>query len=302
MIIIYTAIISFLFIWSFIKLAKEFAWGKSIRQAGPKSHMDKEGTPTMGGIGFLVAAILGLLVLGDRSNANLAILALTIAAAAVGFYDDILSIQKKNKIALGEDASTGLLARYRLLGQGVFALLFAIYAANAGHTMFGFYYLDIIGFTFVIMAMINALNFTDGLDGLSSGVSIIILFFFIPNDFAKALIGALLGFLWFNTKPAKVFMGGVGSEALGAAIASIAILSDKVWFLPFVAIIPLLEMLSVIIQVIYFKATKGKRIFKMAPIHHHFELSGWQESKVVSRFYIVTAIAVLLCSAFIGKL
>lgn len=302
MILIYTAIISFLFVWGFIKLAEEFAWGKPIRQAGPKSHMTKEGTPTMGGIAFLAATALGVIILGNRSSNDFAILALTLAAASVGFYDDVLSIQKKNRIAKGEDASTGLLARYRLLGQGMFAFIFAIFAANNGHSMFANYYLDIIGFSFVIMAMINALNFTDGLDGLSSGVSIIILFFFIPSTIAKALIGALFGFIWFNTKPAKVFMGGVGSEALGAAIAAIAILSDKVWYLPFIAIIPLFEMLSVIIQVVYFKATHGKRIFKMAPIHHHFELSGWQESKIVFRFMIVSAMAVLLATVFIGKL
>ena len=302
MILIYTAIISFLFVWSFIKLANEFGWGKSIRQSGPKSHISKEGTATMGGIAFLAASALGVLILGEKSTANLAILTLTLAAALVGFYDDFLSLQKKHKIAHGEDASTGLLARYRLLGQAVFALIFAVYAANTGHIMFGNYYLDILGFSFVIMAMINALNFTDGLDGLSSGVSIIILFFFISNDFAKALIGALLGFIWFNSRPAKIFMGGVGSEALGAAIAAIAILSDKVWYLPFIAIIPVLEMLSVIIQVVYFRATHGKRIFKMAPLHHHFELSGWQESKIVFRFFIITAVAVVACSVFIGKL
>ena len=230
MIIVYSALLSLFLVGAFIQFAKRFGWGKSIRQAGPKSHLAKEGTPTMGGLGFLIAAMTCYLVWGQKSESGFILLLLILAAALVGFYDDILSLRKKSKIAQGEDASTGLLARYRLLGQGIFALAFSIYAANNGHSMFGIYYLDIIGFVIVVMGMINALNFTDGLDGLAAGVSIIILLVFVNQSFPRAIIGALLGFLWYNSKPARVFMGGVGSEALGAAIAGIAILSDKVWY------------------------------------------------------------------------
>ncbi len=302
MIIIYSVLLSILFVGNFIQFAKRFSWGKSIRKAGPKSHLSKEGTPTMGGLGFLSAAIISYLIWGQKTQASQILVLLTVTTALIGFYDDILSLQKKNKVARGEDASTGLLARYRLLGQGIFALSFAVYAANNGHAMFGNYYLDIIGFTIVIMGMINALNFTDGLDGLAAGVSVLVLIVFIELSFSKALIGALLGFLWYNNKPARVFMGGVGSEALGAAIAATAILSDKVWYLPLIAIIPLIEMLSVIIQVSYFKLTNGKRVFKMTPIHHHFELTGWPESKVVARFLLITSFVVLLALVYTGKI
>ncbi len=302
MIIIYSALLSIIFVGSFIQFAKKYGWGKSIRKAGPKSHLSKEGTATMGGIGFLLAAILSYFIWGQHSQANLVLVLLSLAAALVGFYDDILSLRKKSKIAQGEDASTGLLARYRLLGQGIFALSFSIYAANNGHSMFANYYLDIAGFVIVVMGMINAVNFTDGLDGLAAGVSLIILIVFIELSFPKALIGALIGFLWYNSKPARVFMGGVGSEALGAAIAATAILADKVWYLPLIAIVPLMEMISVIVQVSYFKLSNGKRIFKMTPIHHHFELSGWPETKVVARFYIFTALAVFVALISQGKL
>ena len=143
-----------------------------------------------------------------------------------------------------------------------------------------------------MVGTINGFNFTDGLDGLAAGVAAIVLLAFLAAPFVAPLLGALLGFLWFNAFPARIFMGGVGSEALGAAVASIAILEGMVWYLPLVALIPVLEVLSVIVQVSYFRITGGRRLLRMSPLHHHFELSGWSEQRVTTRFWIVTALAV----------
>jgi phospho-N-acetylmuramoyl-pentapeptide-transferase len=283
----------------FVILAKQFGWGKSIRKAGPESHLAKEGTPTMGGLAFLIAAVTVWLFL-PKTTDGYALVLLTLASGAIGWYDDILSLQRKNKVALGEDASTGLLARYRLLGQALVAFAFSIYAAQTGHTLFNLTFLDIIFYTLVIMATINAVNFSDGLDGLAGGMMVIMLLPFTSVPFVLPMIGALLGFLWYNSKPARVFMGGVGSESLGAMLAGVAILSGWVWYLPIIAFVPVLEVLSVILQVSYFKATGGKRIFKSSPIHHHFELSGWSEFQVVMRFWLVTAVCVAVAWSLRG--
>ncbi len=197
------------------------------------------------------------------------------------------------------DTTTGVLARYRLLIQGAAALVFALYAVRSGQELFGVPLLDLLGFTFIIVGSINAFNFTDGLDGLAGGVAALVLLPFIGVGFVGALIGALLGFLWFNAHPARVFMGGVGSEALGAAVAGTAILAGWVWWLPLIALVPVLEVVSVILQVAYFCYTKatqggGKRLLKMSPLHHHFELSGWSEQQVVVRFWLITAACVAL--------
>lgn len=290
--ILLSALVSLLLTGTFIQLAARYGWGKTVRRDGPQSHLIKEGTPTMGGVGFLLAALIIWLLSGERSPDAIAIVLLTTAAALLGLYDDILSLRRKAKAALGQDASTGLLARYRLLGQAIFALLFALYALRAGHTLIGLNWLDTLGFSLIIMGSINAVNFTDGLDGLAGGVMVIILLPFLALPVVSPLLGALLGFLWYNGKPARVFMGGVGSESLGAALAAIAILAGWVWYLPLLALIPVLEVVSVIIQVIYFRATNGGRFFRMAPLHHHFEESGWSETQVVTRFWLVTALAV----------
>jgi phospho-N-acetylmuramoyl-pentapeptide-transferase len=275
----------------FVMLAKQYGWGKSIRKAGPESHLAKEGTPTMGGLAFLLASIVVWLFLPKTAD-GYALVLLTLASGAIGWYDDILSLQRKKKVAMGEDASTGLLARYRLLGQAIVAFAFAIYATRTGHTLFNLTFLDILFYTLIIMGAINAVNFSDGLDGLAAGMMVIMLLPFTSVPFVLPMMGALLGFLWYNSKPARVFMGGVGSESLGAMLAGVAILSNWVWYLPLIAFIPVLEVLSVVLQVSYFKATGGKRIFKSSPIHHHFELSGWSEFQVVMRFWLVTAVCV----------
>lgn len=294
MIVLVTALVSLILVGIFIQIAGRLGWGKSVRLDGPQSHLSKAGTPTMGGLAFLLAAVVVWLSWGVLTSDVSAVVLLTCAAALLGWYDDVLSLRRKRRAAAGEDSSTGLLARYRLLGQGIVAFIFALYAVRIGQQLFGVGWLDALGFTFIIMGSINALNFTDGLDGLAAGVSVIILLPLLSFPFSPFLLGALLGFLWYNGHPARVIMGGAGSEALGAALAGIAILSGWVWYLPLLALIPVLEVLSVIIQVAYFRATGGKRFFKMSPLHHHFELSGWSETQVVTRFYLITAIATAL--------
>lgn len=301
MTVLVASLTSLICVGIFIMLAKRFGWGKPIRKAGPESHLAKEGTPTMGGIAFLIAAVSVWLFL-PKSADGYALVLLTLAAGIIGWYDDILSLQRKRNVALGEDASTGLLARYRLLGQGLVAFAFAVYATRTGHTLFNLTFLDILSFTLIIMGAINAVNFSDGLDGLAGGMMVIMLLPFASLSFVLPMMGALLGFLWYNSKPARVFMGGVGSESLGAMLAGVAILSGWVWYLPLIALVPVIEVLSVMIQVIYFRATGGKRFFKTAPIHHHFELSGWSEFQVVMRFWLVTAVCVATAWALRGSL
>jgi phospho-N-acetylmuramoyl-pentapeptide-transferase len=299
--VLVSSITSFICVGVFVILAKNFGWGKSIRKAGPESHLAKEGTPTMGGIAFLIAAV-GVWLFLPKSADGYALVLLTVAAGIIGWYDDVLSLQRKRKAALGEDASTGLLARYRLLGQGLVAFAFAVYATQTGHTLFNLTFLDVLSYTLVIMGAINAVNFSDGLDGLAGGMMVIMLLPFASLPFVLPMMGALLGFLWYNSKPARVFMGGVGSESLGAMLAGVAILSGWVWYLPLIALVPVLEVVSVMIQVIYFRTTGGKRFFKTAPIHHHFELSGWSEFQVVMRFWLVTAVCVATAWALRGSL
>src|SRR5699024_4616518 len=155
------------------------------------------------------------------------------------------------------------------------ALAFSLDAVNRGLSLFGQPVLDVVVYTFVIVGAINALNFSDGLDGLAGGMMVIMLLPFASQPLALTLLGALLGFLWYNARPARVFMGGVGSEALGAALAGLAINSGLTWYLPLIALVPVLEVLSVVLQVGYFKLSGGRRLLRMSPLHHHFELSGW---------------------------
>lgn len=295
--VLYGALLGLLLTGTFVQVAKRMGWGKSIRAAGPDSHLSKAGTPTMGGVGFLLAAALAWLIAADSLSADLPVVLLVLATGLLGLWDDALALRRKRAKALGLEEGTGLLARYRLLGQGAVALAFSLWVWQAGTTLVGPIWLDVPLYTFVIVGAINALNFTDGLDGMAGGVAAIILVFFLASPYAAALLGALLGFLWFNAHPARVFMGGVGSEALGAAIAGLAIMQGSVWYLPLVALMPVLAVLSVMLQVTYFKATGGKRLFKMTPLHHHFELSGWPETRIVQRYYIVTAVA--LCAALL---
>ena len=302
MILFTAAIASLLLTGVLIQLARRLDWGKAVRADGPDSHQGKAGTPTMGGLAILAAAVLAWLAFAPGLARELPIVLLALGAGAVGLYDDLLSLRRKRAAARGEDMTTGLLARYRLLGQALVALLFALYAVRSGAVMFAVPWLDVLGFAIVIVGSINALNFSDGLDGLAAGMASIMLLLFTGSPLAAALLGALLGFLWYNGHPARVFMGGVGSEALGAAVAGLAILSGWVWYLPLIALVPVLEVLSVIVQVAYFRATGGRRLLRMSPLHHHFELSGWPETRVVMRFWLVTAAATALAAILTGRL
>lgn len=301
MVVVVAGLMSLILTGTFIQVAQRAGWGKSIRAAGPESHLSKGGTPTMGGVAFLLAAIVAWAIFAEDHGASLASLLLIVGSGLLGLLDDILSLQLKRRRSEGEDAGPGLMARYRLIGQGVISLAYAIWAVQNGASLFGFAYLDVAAHTVVIVGAINALNFTDGLDGLAASVAAIILIFFIASPLAAALLGALLGFLWYNAHPARLFMGGVGSEALGAAVAAFAIQQGTVWYLPLIALVPVLEVLSVMAQVTYFRLSGGKRLLRMSPLHHHFELSGWAESKIVARASLITAAALALAVTLRGS-
>lgn len=301
----------------FLSLARTRGWGKAVRRDGPEGHLRKEGTPTMGGAAFLGAGLVVAavtLLRGDAGSQPLpgasegppgdllgasswAVLALIAASAALGLWDDLTSLDRKRRAAAGTDATTGVLARWRILAQSAVALAFSIWAVAAGRELFGVAWLDVLGFAFIVVGTVNAVNFADGLDGLAAGLAGIALLAFWGDPLAAVLLGTVLAFLWFNAHPARVFMGGVGSEALGAALAGLAIVHGDAWRLPLLALVPLLEVVSVIVQVGWFRASGGRRLLKMSPLHHHFELSGWPETRVVVRFWIVAALAVALAVA-----
>ena len=289
-----------------IKFLHRLKFGQFIREEGPESHLKKSGTPTMGGILFLIGILVGSVFYISDYPKIVPVLFVTLGFGLIGFLDDYIKVVMKRNL--------GLTPAQKMLGQIFITAVFAFYMVNysglgteviipfTGGTMIdlGILYVPIL--FFVVLGTVNGANFTDGLDGLASSVTTLIAVFFTViavaartdvHPVACAVIGALLGFLCFNTHPAKVFMGDTGSLALGGFVVSTAYMLQIPFFLPIVAFIYFVEVLSVIIQVAYYKRTK-KRIFKMAPIHHHFELSGWQKTKVVSIFSIVTAVLCLI--------
>ena len=289
-----------------IKFLHRLKFGQFIREEGPESHLKKSGTPTMGGILFLIGILVGSVFYISDYPKIVPVLFVTLGFGLIGFLDDYIKVVMKRNL--------GLTPAQKMLGQIFITAVFAFYMVNysglgteviipfTGGTMIdlGILYVPIL--FFVVLGTVNGANFTDGLDGLASSVTTLIAVFFTViavaartdvHPVACAVIGALLGFLCFNTHPAKVFMGDTGSLALGGFVVSTADMLQIPFFLPIVAFIYFVEVLSVIIQVAYYKRTK-KRIFKMAPIHHHFELSGWPETKVVSIFSIVTAVLCLI--------
>jgi phospho-N-acetylmuramoyl-pentapeptide-transferase len=310
-VIIYSVIVAFLIVLLLgpiiIPALKKFKFGQFIREEGPQSHMKKAGTPTMGGIMFIISSIITtLIVYQDITMPLLFTLITMLGYGMVGFIDDTLKIKKKN--------NEGLKAHQKFLGQVVVALILTVYAyhskdiGSAVHIPFtnkmwdlGIWYIPFM--IFVIVGTVNGVNLTDGLDGLGAGVTVLVSVFFTvvtysmhKTDmaiFCGALTGSLLGFLKYNSYPAQVFMGDTGSLALGGAISAIAVLLKMPFILVIVGAIYVIEVLSVIIQVVSFKLTK-KRVFKMAPLHHHFEQCGWHETKVVSWFCIFTAIFCLV--------
>lgn len=286
-----------------IPLLRRLKFGQNIREEGPKSHFKKAGTPTMGGIMFIISTTIVMLIMSDSfTDKGMIALYSLIAFGFIGFLDDMLKILKKQ--------SEGLKAWQKMILLLVFAGALSYYGyLNFAHEIaipftaikipLGMLYIPFI--VIVYAATTNAVNLTDGLDGLASTVSVLVLTFFAVVSFMMkeyslaifcvALISGLIGFLKFNAYPAKVFMGDTGSLAIGGAIATIAIILEQPLLLFIVGAIYVIETLSVIIQVTSFKLT-GKRVFKMAPIHHHFEQCGWNEVKIVTVFSIIT---VILC-------
>ncbi|MDR0880002.1 MAG: phospho-N-acetylmuramoyl-pentapeptide-transferase [Clostridioides sp.] len=303
----YTAIISFLIVIIlapiFIPMLHKFKFGQTVRDDGPQTHLAKNGTPTMGGV-LMILAILITGLTRNKVSSDMAVGLLCIGGFGfIGFLDDFIKIKMER--------SLGLRAYQKIILQ--FALAFYIayyqYTSSPGATHLavpfsdhlinlGIFYIPIM--MFIIIGTVNAVNLTDGLDGLASGITLVVAAFFMMYAMtlvgnkevavlAAATVGACLGFLGFNAYPAKVFMGDTGSMALGGAVVAFAVLTNSVLLIPIVGGIYLVEAVSVIIQVGYFKATK-KRFFKMAPIHHHFEQCGWPETRVVFVFWIVTVL------------
>ena len=288
----------------FIPLLHRLKFGQNVRTDGPQSHLKKTGTPAMGGIIFLVATVIICLVF-SKDKDMLLVLGSTLLFGLIGFADDYIKIVKKRSLGLRawQKIAAQLLVAFLLsfVASGVNQVGTSVLIPFTGKFLdFGIMYMPFI--IFIIIGTVNSVNLTDGLDGLAGGVTVVVLGFFSvvalvsKNEgilvFSGALIGALLGFLRFNSHPAQVFMGDTGSLALGGAVASLAVITKLPLFLAIIGAVYVAEALSVMIQVLYFKATKGKRFFKMSPLHHHFELSGWAESKVVSVF---TIIAIILC-------
>lgn len=299
------AALSALFTSWLLPMLRKLKAGQTIRDEGPKEHQKKSGTPTMGGIAIVLAFIVGSVIASLISFKKIGldvivIILVTLAYALIGFVDDYIKVVKKRNL--------GLTAIQKIILQVVIAAALAIYTGiNYGTTIsfpilhFSFdakfiYYPFVI---FVVVAMTNAVNLTDGLDGLASSVTAIVALTFAlisGNNFifvticAAVLCGSCMGFLVFNHHPAKVFMGDTGSLALGGCLSAIAIVSKAEFVLPIAGIVYVLEALSVIIQVFVFKTQNGRRFFRMAPIHHHFELGGMKETKVVMLFSLVTAV------------
>lgn len=291
-----------------IPALKTFKFGQSIREEGPQSHLKKSGIPTMGGIMFIASTIITVLIVSPKITGGVIVaITTTLGYGLIGLLDDTLKIKRKKNL--------GLRAYQKLIGQVIFAFILVYYAytnSNIGsmihipytNIMFdlGLWYIPFM--MFVVVAVVNGANLTDGLDGLSSSVTLIIGVFFVIvtyglgmtdlSIFCGALVGGLLGFLRYNSYPAQVFMGDTGSLALGGAVSAMAILLKMPFIIVIIGIIYVLETLSVVLQVGYFKLTGGKRLFKMAPLHHHFELVGWHETKVVAVFSIITAVFCLL--------
>lgn len=293
-----------------IPILRRIKAGQTVRTDGPKSHLAKNGTPAMGGFIFILAICIVGFFYARTYTKLYPILFVTLGFAVIGFMDDYIKIVLKR--------SMGLRAWQKMLGQIVITVAFGVYlffysgVSTSVWVPFieaplnlGIFSIPIM--VIAVLGTVNGANFTDGLDGLASTVTLVISIFFTIASvwlnadvevITSALAGALIGFLLFNAHPAKVFMGDTGSLALGGFVVATAYMTQLPIFILFVGFIYLAEVLSVMIQVSYFKMTKGKRIFKMAPIHHHFELSGWKETKVVAVFAIITAF--LSCIALLS--
>lgn len=290
-----------------IPFLRKLKMGQTERVEGVQSHLKKAGTPTMGGVIFLIAAAVTALFYIKDYPKIIPVLFLTLGFGIIGFLDDYLKVVLKR--------SDGLLPWQKFALQVVLTGVFVFYIMNytdisltmripfwGGHYL-NLGWLAVPALFFAVIGTVNGVNFTDGLDGLASSVTLIVAVFFTVVSIGTksgiepitcAVVGGLMGFLLFNVYPAKVFMGDTGSLALGGFVAGCAYMMQMPLFLLLVGLIYLVEVLSVMIQVTYFKATHGKRFFKMAPIHHHFELCDWSETRIVAVFSVVTAIMCLI--------
>ena len=298
-----------------IPFLHKLKFGQQVRQDGPQAHLKKQGTPTMGGLIILSSIIITSLFYISSYPKIIPVLFMTVGFGIIGFLDDYIKIVMKR--------SEGLNPIQKLIGQFIITGIFAWYVVNSGEVgtemlipftggfqSGSFLHLGIFfvpALFFIVLGTDNGVNFTDGLDGLCTSVTILVATFLTIvaigentgiSPITGAVVGSLLGFLLFNVYPAKVFMGDTGSLALGGFVSASVFMMRMPLFLPIIGFIYLAEVLSVIIQVTYFKKTGGKRIFRMAPIHHHFELGGWSETRVVAVFSIVTAILFLV--AYLG--
>lgn len=312
--------------WVIRKLAA-MQLGEEIRADGPASHQKKKGTPTMGGVLVLGAIVISTLLWADLSNRYVLLALLsTVWMGAIGFIDDYLKVVKKRP--------KGMVGRFKLIGQVSYGLLLGIVLLKTGgadplltqtavpflknfHINWGPFYIPLV--ILVVTGASNAVNLTDGLDGLAIGLSALAfaayaVLAYLSGHFAfaqylnapylphageltvycAAVVGAALGFLWFNAHPARVFMGDTGSLALGGALGTVAILVKREFLLVVLGGMFVAEAVSVMLQVMYYKRTHGKRLFKMAPLHHHFELLGWSETQVTVRFWIIGILMLLL--------
>ena len=298
----------------FIELLRTRNMGQQIRAEGPQTHIVKQGTPTMGGLLILASAVAPFLFLSRYTAEGLTVLFIVAGCALIGFTDDYLKLRRRH--------SLGLPGRWKMVGLALVTVVAAVmleqsttfttdvYVPVAGWTLdlsYGYYVLLFL----VVAGTVNGANLTDGIDGLAAGVVVIMLLTFLAiagiswirsgdpgarsdtlldiATLAAALIGGTIGFLWYNAFPAEVFMGDTGSFALGGAIAGFAIVTGTEILLPLIAAIFVIEVMSLIIQVVSFKRT-GRRVFLMAPIHHHFEMKAWSETKIMVRFWVVCAI------------
>lgn len=327
---ILTALLLTLFIGSwFIRKLKAMQVGQYIREDGPQSHFSKAGTPTMGGLMIIFSSLVATLLWTDLANPYIwLVILVTLGFGAIGFVDDYLKVVKKH--------NRGLSGRAKLVAQSAIALVvaFCLYYSPGFSTTFTLPFFKHLqpdlgwGFiplaVFIIVGSANAVNLTDGLDGLAigpvtvtagifmilcylAGNKIIAAYLQIPyirgvgelSIFLGALVGAGVGFLWFNSYPAQVFMGDVGALALGGVLGTVALATKQEILLAVAGGIFVVEALSVIIQVSFFKVSNGKRVFRMAPLHHHFELKGWPEPKVIVRFWILSLILGLISLSFL---
>lgn len=315
--IVIAAVITGLLGYFMVPFLHKIKFGQTIREVGPSWHKNKQGTPTMGGIMFIigssVAAVICIAFLWLNGGAETQLMLVKVVAGAlmavgfgiVGFLDDYISIRKHRNLGLTEIQK--LILQFIIVGA---YLLSVALAGGTTETVIPFLGSVDLGFFYYILAavfivgMVNAVNFTDGIDGLNTSVTLVVALVFSViamllnrvglSLYAAAIVGAMIGFLFWNANPAKVFMGDTGSLFLGGAVCALAFGVNMPILLILIGIIYIVEILSVVLQVTYFKISHGKRIFKMAPIHHHFEMCGWRENKVCFVFSGVTLIAGIL--------